>query len=209
MTASPETPAPRNPTPAKAFATVFLGVFLLVFVAGGLITFTMPERFLATARVRVSAPAQLDSFHSDDTLAAVAKQLELSRVFAERYGQSEPVSAERTLQVLRRGLQVRPIRGTEMADIRVYSLDSGEAAQLANVIAQTGISNIVKDSASIAEHPALVDKAIPSSHPAGASKVFNLVLAALVGGVLGIMAGGLGARLAIMSRPGHPETPPS
>jgi capsular polysaccharide biosynthesis protein len=195
----------RNPSPAKAFATVFLGVFLVVFVAGGVITFMLPERYVTAARVRAATTEELELFRASDTLARVAEQLDLSHAFAQRYGQTEPLSSERTLDIVRRALQVRRIRGTELAEIRVTSLSPGEAAQLANAVAQVGVSNAVKAAAVNAGKAAVIELAVPPSSPVRAHKAFNLVLGALVGAVLGILAGGVGARLAIMPRLGEPE----
>ncbi len=200
---SPPAPA-RKLTPAKGFASVFLAVFLLVFLAGAAITFTLPETFVGVARVRAAGPEQLAAFSSPANLQAVAQRLELSRTYARRYGESEPLSQGRTTDILRRTLQVRRIPGTGLAEIRVYSLSSGEAAEIANAIAESGTANKqVFPPEGHGSPLVIIDRAVPALKPVRPNKPLNLTLAAVVGIVLGVMAGGVGARLALGSAAGR------
>lgn len=198
MTFASTQPMPRSPTPARAFFTVFLGVFLVVFVSSGLITFVLPERFVAAARVRLPAGEELEVFRSGATLARVADQLDLGRELARRYGEREPFGLQRTSDMLRRGLEVRRVGDSSLAEVRVYSYSPDEAARLANAIARTGVSNAARLTRPDGEAPVIIELAAPSSRPVRPHQALNLVLGALVGVFLGIMAGGVGARLALI-----------
>lgn len=192
------TPPPvRNITPVKAFASVFSAVFLVIFLSAALITFILPESYTSIARVRAASAGQVEVFQSDAVLEAVVDRLDLKQSFARRYGESEPLLADRTMELLRRMLLVHRVRGAELAEIRVNSLDRDEAAHLANAIARTGVTNAVFTSSSSSQRGAVVDLALPADRPSRPNKPLNLALGALVGAFLGIMSGGVAARLAI------------
>ncbi len=198
MTEGPAPAPTRKLTPAKGFASVFLAVFLVVFLAGAAITFTLPETYMSVARIRAATPAQLEAFSSRTNFEAAARQLGLNRTYALRYGEDQPFDMERTIKVLHRTVQVRRIRGTDLAEVRVYSLIPAEAAQIANAIVHAGISSAaVVAAAERGGPPAVIDLAVPALKPARPNKPLNLTLAALVGALLGVMAGGVGARLAV------------
>lgn len=197
MTDAPDSPASRRPSPRRAFATVALAVFSVVFAAGAVITFILPETFLSTARVRASTPDQIEAFKSPATFAAVAEQLDLNRTFGQRYGDSQPITTERTVQILSRMVQVRPLRGSGLAEIRVFSLDPAEAAYLANAVAKAGVSSAAFTNLPVSTRPEIVDTAVPAQRPARPNRALNLYLTACVAALLGIFAGGVGARLAV------------
>jgi len=197
MDASSVQAPPRNLTPGKAFASVFTAIFLVIFLSSALITFILPESFTSVARVRAATDKQMESFQSTEVLMSVIDRLELRKEYAKRYGESEPLSTERTLELVRRVVQVRRIRGAELVEIRVEDLDREEAAHLANSIARTGISIAVFAAQEGHARSEIIDLAVPSLKPSRPNKVLNLALGALVGGFLGVMAGGVAARLAI------------
>ncbi len=195
--ASPPTPR-RNLSPGRAFTSVFVTVFLLIFLSSGLITFILPESYTSVARVRASTPEQAGSFESTAVLTTVIERLDLNKKYAQRYGETDPLATERTLQLLRRMVQVRPVRGTGAAEIRVQDLDRNEAAHLANAIARTGVTNAVFATASDPQgRSEIIDLALPALKPSRPNKPLNLALGALVGAFLGVLAGGVAARLAI------------
>ena len=191
-------PAVRNITPWKAFASVFLAILLVMLLATALITFIMPESFVGVARVHTTTPEQIEIFQSRSVLVAVAEQLSLPRRFAQRYGESAPLSLDRTFDLLRREVQVRRVRNADITEIRAYSLIPAEAAEFANAIAQTGITNAIFTATSDRNtSPRILDLAVPDLKPVRPSKPLNFALGTLVGSVLGIMAGGVAARLAL------------
>lgn len=196
MNNAPLPASARKLTPWKGFVSVFAAVFLVVFLTGALITYLLPESYAAEARVRVRTAEQISVFESPDLLSSVAEQLNLHRSLGEQYGQDEPLSRERLAQIMRRSVQVRPIRNTEIVSIRAYDLKPEQAARLANAIAEAGIKEAAGTGLA-SSGVAIVEQAVPPKKPVRPNKPLNLAVAALVGTVLGIMAGGVGARLAV------------
>ena len=176
-------------SPVRAFASVFLVVFLLIFLSGAVVTFIRPESYTAVARVIAPEAAQLQLLQSAALLKAVSQQLKLSEALAARYGEHQPWDDKRVEDFLRRTLRVRRLPGTDVINIRADSRSPTEAAQLANEIA----AQAQRDSGSIR----LIDKAVPALRPSRPNKPLNLALAGMVGLALGIMAGGVGAKLAV------------
>jgi len=189
---------PRKLTPLKAFVSVFMAVLVLMLLGTALITYILPESFVGIALVRTTTPEQSNILEAKNVLAAVVEKLDLNHRFAQRYGQSEPLPPERTLALLQRETQVVRLRNADLTEIRTYSRSPTEAAEFANAIAQTGITNAVFARIQGQHNSSLiVDSAVPDFRPVRPNKTLNFALGALVGTVLGTMAGGVGARLAI------------
>jgi len=180
-------------SPARAFATVFLAVFLFIFLSSAVVTFILPETYTAKALVVAPDAAHLQLFQSTELLKDVAQQLNLPETFAARYGESKPWEDKRVEDLLRRSVQVRRLSRTDRVEIRVYSRSPAEGAQLANEIAETGARQAGLGSGAIR----IVEQAVPSLRPSRPNKPLNLALGAMVGIFLGTMAGGVGAKLAV------------
>lgn len=197
MTAPSPEPRIRQLTPAKGFAAVFLAVFLLILGGSALVTFLMPKTYRAVARVRLPTPQEMAAFQSDEVLVAAADRLHLGQSLAERYGDKESVAKGRGMELLRRSLRVVPIRNTQLVEVQVHNPDPREAADWANTIATAGVEVLAGRPSQTVDKPAVLDIAMPAQKPARPNLALNLALGALVGAFLGIMAGGVGARLAV------------
>jgi uncharacterized protein involved in exopolysaccharide biosynthesis len=180
-------------SPVRAFATVFMGVFLFIFLGSALVTFRMPETYSAIARVIAPDAAHLELFQSTELLQAVSQQLNLPATLAARYGDKKPLDDKLVEDFLRRSVQVRRLRGTDLIAIRAYSRSQAECAQLANEIAETGARQAQHGSGPIR----IIEQAVPPLRPSRPNKPLNLALGAVVGIFLGTMAGGVGAKLAV------------
>jgi uncharacterized protein involved in exopolysaccharide biosynthesis len=180
-----------------------MAVFLFIFLGSAVLTYMLPESFRAEARVSAPDKAHLEMFQSGELLKRVSEQLNLPETWAARYGQNKPLTDKRVEDLLRRAVQVRRLPGTDLIQIRVYSGSPAECAQLANEIARTGAKR-ARGSGSVE----IVEEAVPPLKPSRPNKPLNLALGAFVGIFLGIMAGGIGARLAVASDarrgPGRP-----
>jgi uncharacterized protein involved in exopolysaccharide biosynthesis len=179
--------------PARAFASVFLVVFLFIFLSSALVTFMLPETYTANARVAAPDAAHLQLFQSAELLQEVSQRLNLPAVFAARYGENKPLGDNRVEDLLRRSVIARRLPGTDLIEIRVYSRSPAECAQLANEIAATGARQARHGSGPIR----IVEQAVPPPRPSRPNKPLNLALGAVVGIFLGTMAGGVGAKLAV------------
>lgn len=176
--------------PARAFATVFLGVFLFIFLGGALITYLMPATYVATARLHAPDPEVARRMASTPFLEEVGNRLDLPRTMAARYGQTEHLEPRRVELLLRRSIRVIPNQQTATVEIRASTHSPEESAQWANAVAavaQADDANAVK----------ILETALPPARPARPNKGLNLAIAALVGIFLGTMAGGVGAKLAV------------
>jgi uncharacterized protein involved in exopolysaccharide biosynthesis len=127
---------------------------------------------------------------SAELLKQVSRELDLPTQFAARYGEKRPLDEKRVEDLLRRSVQVQRVPATDFIEIRVYSRFPAECARWANEIAETGARQ--------ARGPIrIIDKATPPLRPSRPNKPLNLALGAVVGIVLGTMAGGVGAKLAV------------
>jgi len=180
-------------SPVRAFATVFLGVFLFIFLGSALVTFMLPETYTAVARVAAPGPAQLQLLQSAEVFKELSENLNLPQTFAARYGETKPLEAARVEDLLRRSVQVRRSPRTDLVEIRVHSHSPAECANLANEIAETGARQALPGSGSIR----IIDRAVAPFRPVRPNKPLNLALGAVVGIFLGTMAGGVGAKLAV------------
>lgn len=180
-------------SPMRAFITVGSGVFLFIFLGSALVTYLMPEMFRARARVVAPAPAHVELLLSSKFLQEVSQHLDLPKAFAALYGQTEPLEYRRVENLLRRSMQVKRSRGTNLVEILVYNRSAAEAARLANAIAEVAAAQAARPEGSIT----IVEGAVAPGAPSRPNKALNLALGAAVGLFLGIMAGGVGAKLAV------------
>ena len=180
-------------SPARAFASVFLAVFLFIFLGSALVTFMLPVTYTANARVVAPDADHLQLFQSAELLKEVSQRLNLPETFAARYGENRPWGDNRVEDFLRRSVLARRLPGTDIIEIRVYSRSAAECAHLANEIAETGARQVRHGSGPIR----IVEQAVPPPRPSRPNKALNLALGAVVGIFLGTMAGGVGAKLAV------------
>jgi uncharacterized protein involved in exopolysaccharide biosynthesis len=180
-------------SPVRAFASVFLVVFLFIFLGSALVTYMLPATYSANARVVAPDAADLQIFQSAELLKEVSKKLNLPETFAARYGENRPLEDKRVEDLLRRSVLARRLPRTDLIEIRVYSRSVAECAQLANEIAETGARQAQHGSGPIR----IVEQAVPPLRPSRPNKPLNLALGAVVGIFLGTMAGGVGAKLAV------------
>lgn len=140
-----------------AAGSALMVVGLLMFVAG-MVLYATSERFY-TSTVRIAArppkspgePAgivqsagQLDPYflatefeaiQSPTVLWEVAKRLDLAKKWAPATGTGE-LEPGAVVDRLRRGLELRQVRSTDLIEIRVRDSDPAEAAAIANAIAE-------------------------------------------------------------------------
>ena len=138
--------------------TVILAVFLLVVLTATLVTFVYPESYASVARIRIErdisditplqgSPAlslgydpyfiqtEFEVIQSEVILGKVISDLDLNRKWAPPG--EPPLKSEQTMAMLKGHMDLRPVRNTSLIEIRVYSENKNEAADLANKIAET------------------------------------------------------------------------
>ncbi len=142
--------------------TVIIAVFLLVVITATLVTFILPESFASTARIKVERDksdieeltgsqagvrfnpydpyfiqTEFEIIQSETILGKVIDVMNLNDVWGKRYYDGTKLKTSESLAFIRRGLDLRPVRNTTLIDIRVFSENPKEAADLANQIAET------------------------------------------------------------------------
>jgi capsular exopolysaccharide synthesis family protein len=137
--------------------TVILAVFLLVVLTTTAVTFVLQESFCSTVRIavektmtdidplgRTQGPMQFDPYfiqtefekiQSKSILYPVIEGLGLNKRWATRYNEVS-LSVPETYLLLRKNLDVRQSRNTSLIEIRAFSEDRNEAAEIANKIAE-------------------------------------------------------------------------
>jgi len=139
--------------------TVILAVFLLVVITATLVTFILPESYASVARIRVDRDVsditglterpyggigydpyfiqtEFEAIQSQVVLGKVIELLDLNTVWGRKYQGGEKLKTTETIGLLKSRLSLRPVRNTSFIEIRVYSDDKQEAADLANAIAE-------------------------------------------------------------------------
>jgi capsular exopolysaccharide synthesis family protein len=138
--------------------TVILAVFLLVVITATVVTYFLPESYMSMARIKVerdqaditplmqnqpmSSPydpyfiqTEFEVLKSELILGTVIKDLGLREKWTKKY--NVPLSKQETLELLQKSMDLRPVRNTSIIEIRYYSGDKKEAADIANAIADT------------------------------------------------------------------------
>lgn len=139
--------------------TVILAVFLLVVITATLVTFILPESYSSVARIKVERDqsdiatlagqmgsgvydpyfiqTEFEVIQSEVVLSKVIDALNLNEIWGKRYNAGQKFTTSETMGVLKRQMDLRPVRNTSLIEIRVYSENAEEAAKLANKIAET------------------------------------------------------------------------
>jgi capsular exopolysaccharide synthesis family protein len=139
--------------------TVILAVFLLVVITATLVTFILPESYSSTARIKIERDqsditelagrtgssgvydpyfiqTEFEVIQSELILGKVIKNLDLNKVWGAKYAAGDPLKTSETISLLKNRMDLRPVRNTQLIEIRVFSEKPEEAMLLANEIAE-------------------------------------------------------------------------
>lgn len=184
--------------PRLVFIAVFAAVFLLVVAASTLITFIMPESYSSTARIKPgwsvndrAGQAEFEAILSDAVLGKVIDALDLNQAWGKKHTGGPPLGTSETLALLKGRINLRPVRTTDLIEIRAFSEDAPEAAKLANAIADT-----YREDRSSAFSVEIVDRALPGLRPVRPNKPLNIALGIIGGMFLALAAGAAMAGIA-------------
>jgi len=136
---------------------VILAVTLLVVLTGTGVTFMLPKKYAATARILVRQDAtdidvferqlnsaynpfflrtQYEIIRSKPILNEVIRNLNLEEIWGKRFTDGErALTREETYEVLSGSISVEQARDTSLIEISVYSTDAQESARIANEVA--------------------------------------------------------------------------
>jgi capsular polysaccharide biosynthesis protein len=183
----------RPSGPQRVFILVFSAVFLLAVGTSALINFILPESYSSTVRIRPgwsvgnrAGQLEFESIQSVQVLSKVIADLNLNQAWGRKYGGSSLLNPSESLKLLKARINVRPVRGTDLIEIRAFSADAAEAAKLANAIAVT-----YREYRSSAFSVEIVDRAFPGVRPVRPNKPANIAFG-VGGGMLLALAVGAG-----------------
>lgn len=136
--------------------TVILAVFLLVVITTTAVTFILPESFMSMARIEVQKDAtdisplmptqssttydpyfmqtEFEKIRSQWVLMPVVDSLKLDEVWTKRYQYETKLKKMEAFQILKRQVDVQQARNTSLIEVRAYSEDKQEAADIANEV---------------------------------------------------------------------------
>ena len=138
--------------------TVILAVFLLVTITTTLVTFILPKSYASTVRIAVDKNSQsvggldgqkssyafdpywiqteFEKIQSKTMLHVVITNLSLNRRWAPRLKEEGDLKTDLTYSILKSQIDVRQSRNTSLIEIRAFSEEPKEAAEIANEIAK-------------------------------------------------------------------------
>jgi len=189
------------------FRTAFICTFLLAFLGSTVATFLKPETFSGTARVRlrmsppndgdadsdndvveVLDPRQIrtecEAIQSDAILGKVVEARNLNERWGAKFRGGERLTTAESMQILRSSIFIQPVRHSYIIQIRAYSDQAEEAADLANELAARYCDyagerrkelsrGTVKVQTGLAE---FMDRAMPDVRPVRLNKTLEVVL---------------------------------
>lgn len=139
--------------------TVILAVFLLVVITATLVTFILPESYSSLARIKVERDrsdiadltgqsimgsydpyfiqTEFEVIQSEVVLGKVIEAQDLNTKWGKKFNGGQKLTTTETMTLLKKQMDLRPVRNTSLIEIRVFSDSSEEAALLANEIAKT------------------------------------------------------------------------
>ena len=185
------------------FNRIFLSVFLLIFMTGVVVTFILPEVYAGTARVSANAEVSKECqvIQSDTVLTQAINALKLDSRWGRQYNGGASLTMSNTLSILRRRLAVAPESGSALIDIKVFSEDPNEAAEIANAIAGACRGQLLPAKPGLVpDRIAFVERASPSQAPVKPNKPLDISLGAAIGILAGAMVAGIASQLDSRSR---------
>jgi succinoglycan biosynthesis transport protein ExoP len=139
--------------------TVILAVFLLVVLTTTAVTFILPKTFMSMSRISVGKDitdiqpllamqqtggydpyfiqTEFEKIRSKPVLEEVITRLDLQNKWAKKFGAEGRLRMSETYQILLKHLDLRQSRNTTLIEIRAFSDNDDEAAELANEVART------------------------------------------------------------------------
>jgi capsular polysaccharide biosynthesis protein len=158
---------PASP-PSFPLAIWFFTWVLVVMVAT-LVTFMLPESYSSSTRINIERDhsdipgmtgrrpegydpyyiqTQFELIQSEVVLAKVVEDVDLNAIWGKKYASGDRLKTSESLALLKGRIDLRPVRNTSLIEIRVYSEQSAEAAQIANVVANAYQEYRLKERAS-------------------------------------------------------------
>lgn len=140
------------PSHSKQILGVALLIVGLALCGFGLSLLLQPAQYAATARINVEKEPPADGpdysydpyfiqtefevLQSQLVLGIVITNLDLNEVWGRKYFHGATLKTSETMAIIKRRLNLAPVRNTRLIAITFYSEDPKEAAQVANAVAE-------------------------------------------------------------------------
>jgi serine/threonine protein kinase len=168
-------------------------VFLVIVALAIGDTLLLPRDYVGIALVRMTGPpAAQDPYHfqtesevlqSQPVLGPVAASLNLGQRWGKKFNGGQVLSDEETVTLMKRMMEVQPVRGSSVIEIRFYSTSAKEAAEIANKIAETYCARPPEHTGE------MIDRALTPWRPLRPNIPLNIFLGIVAGGIVGTLAG--------------------
>lgn len=141
----------QHSLPGNPFFKIFTAVFLIVVIISTAITFILPEVYASTVRIEVKTDppdandqsydpyfiqTTFEIIQSELVLSNVIEKLNLNDTWGKKYFNGQRLKTSESLEILKKRMEIGPVKNTRLIYITVYSDDRNEAAQIANAIAE-------------------------------------------------------------------------
>jgi len=180
-------------SPLRRGALTGFIVFLAITALAIGVTLLLPRTYVGIALVRMTGPpAAQDPYHfqtesevlqSQPVLEPVATSLNLGQRWGKKFNGGRDLSNEETVTLMKRMMEVQPVRGSSVIQIRFYSTSPKEAAEIANKIAETYCARPPEHTGE------MIDRALTPWRPIRPNIPLNIFLGILAGGIVGTLAG--------------------
>jgi polysaccharide biosynthesis transport protein len=140
--------------------TVILAVFLLVVITATVVTLMYPESYGSTTRITVEQEhpdisgvdqgafgngydpyflqTEFNVIQSHEVLSKVSEKMNLRDAWGKKYNGGSPLSETDVEGMVKRSLELQPVRNTKLIEIRAYSdIGADDAKSLADQVAQS------------------------------------------------------------------------
>lgn len=184
--------------PRQVFTAVTAAVFMAVFGLSAIFTYMMPKTYVGTARVSwpvLLAPSgstqalakQVELAQSEPVLTQVVDGLNLNQAWGKKIRVDGELKTLESVILLKRQLELSPVEAGTGLEIQVYDDDSGEAAKIANRVADAFCSSPGAPIGGVGATVGVRAEAV--TRPVRPNIPLNLALAAIGGLVLGLVVG--------------------
>lgn len=192
--------------PLPLFLLISALVFVPVFLTSVVVTYLSPETYAGTARIMINSSqanpssnshselwfrTESELIQSPAVLEKVDKKLGLEEIWSKKYNAGAPLSGAVVEALIKSRLTILPARNASIMEIRAFSDNPEEAAQLANGVAESYRDYRAKEglrsgeALPISRPVAIIDSAVPDNVPVRPNKPLNFVIGALVGILIG------------------------
>ena len=184
---------PSGMSPLRRGALTGFIVFLVILILAIGDTLLLPRTYVGIALVRMSGPpAAQDPYHfqteseviqSQPVLLPVATSLNLGQRWGQKFNGGQVLSDSETVTWMKRRMEIQPVNGSSVIEIRFYSDSPKEAAEIANRIAETYCARPPEHTGE------MIDRALPPWRPFRPNIPLNVFIGMLAGLGLGIVTG--------------------